>query len=163
MIKTYWQQLSPRERIMVVIGGGALLLTLIYLLIWQPLKQGIQKEQDNLALHVEQLSTMRQQAIEVRQLKRGAGGRQRVTDSSSLLSLVDRTATQRQIKASLNKIQPDGNDGVRLWLDSANFDQMMEWLNLLERQHGVYVTDISIEHDEIPGRVSSRILLRIVQ
>jgi general secretion pathway protein M len=163
MIKTYWQQISPRERIMLVIGAGAVTLTMLYLLIWLPLTNGIVREQQGILLHTEQLSTMQAQAIELRQLKGGSGNRQRVTDSSSLLSLVDRTATELRIKASLNKIQPDGNDGVRLWLDSANFDQMMQWLHQLEQQHGVYVTDISIEHAENPGRINSRILLRVTQ
>jgi general secretion pathway protein M len=104
---------------------------------------------------------MQSQAQELRDLKRGAGSRQRITDSSSLLSVIDRTAKKHQLKSTLQKAQPDGDNGVRLWLVNITFDQLIEWLDQLELEYGIYVSDIAIERDEVNGLVDSRILLRV--
>lgn len=164
MIKRYLQQLSRRERYLVLLAASAVAFTLLYLILWKPLQNGIERKRELLALQQEQIQTMREQVRDLRMIQgaKSRGG-QRVTDSSSLLSVIDRTAKQRRLKSTLQKAQPDGDDGVRLWLVNITFDQLIEWLNQLELEYGIYVSDIAIERDEIIGRVDSRILLRVTQ
>jgi len=42
----HWAQLAPRERIMVIVAGTALTLTLLFLLVWEPLVQTRQQRAD---------------------------------------------------------------------------------------------------------------------
>jgi general secretion pathway protein M len=161
MIKAYLQQLSPRERTMVILAGIAMITLLFYLALWAPLQKGIENKQRLVLLQQEQLKTMRAQAQDIRLAQNSSRSRQNITDSSSLLSVIDRTAKQEKIKSALQKAQPEGEDGVRLWLVDITFDRMIDWLNQLDLQYGIYVSDISIERDEKFGRVDSRILLRV--
>ncbi len=162
MIKTYWEQLSNRERWLVSLMSVVVLVSLFYFALWEPLQSGIVEKRKRVTAQTMQLQTMRQQAAEVEQLRRSSRGSQRkVSNSSSLLVIIERTSKQKGLKASLKKVQPDGEDGVRLWLEDVAFDQMIDWLKLLKQHHGIYIDDISVEAREAPGRVDSRILLRV--
>jgi len=161
MIKSYLQQLSARERNLVILAGVAVFAMLLYFVLWMPIQKGIENKHRLVALQEEQLKTMQKQALDFHATQGSSRNRQNVTDSSSLLSVIDRTAKQRKLKSTLQKAQPEGDDGVRLWLVDITFDQMIEWLNQLDLKYGIYVSDISIERDEKYGRVDSRILLRV--
>jgi general secretion pathway protein M len=162
MIKSYLKQLSPRERYLVILTACIVFSTLFYFALWQPMHKGIAQKRDHLKLQKTQLHSMQEQAQELRNAQRSSGKTpQRITNSSSLLSVIDRTAKQDQIKSTLQKAQPDGDNGVRLWMVNITFDQLIRWLDKLEREYGIYVSDIAIERDEVSGRVDSRILLRI--
>ena len=105
---------------------------------------------------------MKQQAAEVKQLKRSSkGGRRSTATKGSLLSIVERTAVQLNIRAALKNFKPEGQDGVTLQVENISFDQLVEWLKLLKQQYGIFVNDISVERREEAGRVDSRIMLRI--
>lgn len=39
-LQAYYQRLSPRERLLVGLAGGALLVVALYTLLWEPLEQG---------------------------------------------------------------------------------------------------------------------------
>ena len=161
MIKDYWKQLSTRERQLLILTGVVVMITLFYFSLWQPLQDGIDNNRKRLQAQSNQLQLIQQQAAEAQQLS-GSGKRRqgRVTDSSSMLAIIERTANQKKIKTALQKIQPEGQDGVRLWLEDIAFDQLIDWLSLLDTQHGIYVSDISLQRDDKPGRVDGRLLLR---
>jgi general secretion pathway protein M len=162
MIKSYLQQLSSRERYLVLGTGGVVLVILFYFALWAPLQEGIENKRRLVSLQEQQLDTMQEQARDIGITQRNSSSRsQNITDSSSLLSVIERTAKQRNLKSTLQKAQPEGNEGVRLWLVDITFDQMIEWLNQLDLEYGIYVSDITIERDEKYGRVDSRILLRV--
>lgn len=162
MIRDYFRQLSPRERYLVIVTAFIVLVTLFYFTLWQPMHKGIAQKRDHLKLQKTQLHSMQEQAQELRSAQRSTGkAPQRITSSSSLLSVIDRTAKQGQLKSTLQKAQPDGDDGVRLWMVNITFDQLIRWLDKLEREYGIYVSDIAIERNELSGRVDSRILLRV--
>jgi len=161
MIKSYLQQLSARERNLVILAGVAVFAMLFYFVLWSPIQKGIEDKRRLVTLQEEQLKTMQEQVQDIRMAQGSSRSRQNITDSSSMLSVIDRTAKQRKLKSTLQKAQPEGDDGVRLWLVDITFDQMIEWLNQLDLEYGIYVSDISIERDEKYGHVDSRLLLRV--
>jgi general secretion pathway protein M len=75
----------------------------------------------------------------------------------SLLSQVSRTAQQFGIKP--NRLQPEGNDAVSVWFDEVSFNDLIKWLDS-QSQSGMSVRQISIDREELPGRVNARIVLR---
>ena len=161
MMKEKWQQLTLREKRLVIITGVVVIITLVYFLIWEPLQDGIQTSQVRIKAQNATLLEMRDQAAEARQLmaaQRQAGGN---VGGSSLLVIIERTAQQKNIKSRLQKVQPEGQDGVRVWVENASFDTLMDWLALLENRNTIYVSEIIIERQKEPGRINSRILLRV--
>jgi general secretion pathway protein M len=161
-MKEKWQQLSIREKRLVIFTSIVVLITLVYFLIWEPLQDGIQTSRVRIKAQNDTLVQIRNLAAEARQLmaaQRQAGANTR--SSSSLLVIIERTAQEKNLKSRLQKVQPEGQDGVRVWIENASFDQLIEWLALLEKKNTIYVSEIIIERQKEPGRINSRILLRV--
>ena len=159
-MKEQWQQLSLREKRLVIITAIVVVVTLLYFMIWEPLQDGIQTSRVRVNAQANTLQQIREQASEAKQLRTtksrvGAGG------GGSLLVIIERTAQQKNLKSSLQKVQPEGQDGVRIWVENAAFDQLIDWLALLENKNTIYVSEIIIERQKEPGRINSRILLRV--
>lgn len=160
-MKEKWQQLSLREKRLVIITAIVVVITLVYFMIWQPLQDGIQTSQIRIKAQQQTLAQMQEQAAEARQLlaaQRQAGASR---SSGSLLVIIERTAQSKNLKSRLQKVQPEGDDSVRVWVENASFDQLIDWLALLENRNTIYVSEIIIERQKEPGRVNSRILLRV--
>jgi general secretion pathway protein M len=162
MMKEKWQQLSLREKRLAIITSIVAIITLVYFMIWEPLQDGIQTSRVRVKAQQDTLVQMREQAAEARQLlaaQRQAGANTR--SSSSLLVIIERTAQTKKLKSRLQKVQPEGQDSVRVWIENASFDQLIDWLALLENSNTIYVSEIIIDRQKEPGRVNSRILLRV--
>ena len=159
-MKEQWQQLSLREKRLVIITAIVVVVTLLYFMIWEPLQDGIQTSRVRVNAQANTLQQIREQASEAKQL-RTTKSRVGASGGGSLLVIIERTAQQKNLKSSLQKVQPEGQDGVRVWVENAAFDQLIDWLALLENKNTIYVSEIIIERQKEPGRINSRILLRV--
>ena len=156
-IRTYLDGLNPRERRTLIGGSITLLIFLLYQLVWAPIADGVTAMQDKVNKQQQDLLWMQQAAQEVRQFR--SGGRQRPRRSGSLLGSIERTARSSKLGESIRKVQPEGQNGVRMWLDGAVFDDVLAWLDGLQYQQGIMVSNISIERLSEQGRVNVRLLL----
>jgi len=159
-MKEKWQQLSLREKRLVIITTIVVVVTLVYFMIWEPLQDGIETSRVRVNAQTITLLQIREQAAEARQL-RATKSRTGTKGGGSLLVIIERTAQQKNLKSNLQKVQPEGQDGVRVWVENAAFDQLIDWLALLENKNTIYVSEIIIERQKEPGRINSRILLRV--
>jgi general secretion pathway protein M len=102
---------------------------------------------------------MEQAAVEANQLRSAAGA----TDGDehrSLLAVVDQTAKQSQLASAVKRIEPEGQELVRVSLERASFDDLVLWLGSLQRNFAVRVADVSIERQAETGRVNARLTLK---
>jgi len=157
-IETWLDGLNPRERRLVIGGGAVLLVFMLYQLTWAPFANGVANMQGKINKQQQDLIWMQQAAEEVRSLQGGSGGRQTV-HSGSLLGLIEKTARQRGLGSSIRKVQPEGQSGVRMWLDKVAFDAVLTWLDELQTKQGVVVTSFTAESINQPGRVNIRMLV----
>ena len=159
-MKEQWQQLSLREKRLVIITAIVVVVILMYFMIWEPLRDGIETSRVRVKAQTNTLQQIRAQAAEAKQLRalKSRGG---TRGGGSLLVIIERTAQQKNLKSNLQKVQPEGQDGVRVWVENAAFDQLIDWLALLENKNTIYVSEIIIERQKEPGRINSRILLRV--
>lgn len=160
-MKEKWQQLSSRERRLVLIMASVLIVTVFYFGLWQPLQDGIERTRLRVKAQQVQLQDIQRQAAEARQLRANKRGGANVRNSSSLLVVIERTAQRKNFKSYLRKVQPEGSAGVRVWVDNAPFDTLIDWLAQLAIKNKVYVSEISVEKQKDPGRVNGRILLQV--
>ena len=100
---------------------------------------------------------MQQAAVEAKQLRGAAvgGGAGR-----SLLAVVDQTSKQSQLGSAVKRIQPDGQDLVRVSLEQASFDDLVLWLGDLQKAYGVSVVDAAIDRQSDAGRVNAHLTLK---
>ncbi len=160
-MKEWWSGLQARERKTLMAGGVALVITLLYFGLWDPFQSNLKRMEQAVEKNQALLLWMERSAAEVKQLTRakaGSGGRSAA--ARSLLALVDQTAKRGRLGVALKRVEPEGKDAVRVWLEQASFDDMMSWLIKLEQKNGVIVENITVDRQDAPGRVNARIRLK---
>jgi general secretion pathway protein M len=151
MIRTWWSARTARERTVVSVGAALVALALLWAMVLNPLTlrraelERAVPEQRALLAWMESLPT-------------GSGNDTRATQGS-LFAVVDRSARSTALAGTLSRIQPEGADTVRVWFDETPFNDLVTWLALLEREHGVRVTAVAVDRTATPGRVSARVTL----
>jgi general secretion pathway protein M len=151
------QARSARER--QVLAGAALLLAalLLYLLAWEPLAQREHELAARIAQQRTQLAWLVDAASEARTLTRRARVPE-AQDGASLLSVIDRSAAQAGLGAALQRLAPEGDQGVRVWLDDASYAATLQWLDALGG-YGIHVVSVQMEGHATRGRITARLLL----
>jgi general secretion pathway protein M len=89
---------------------------------------------------------------------RALGDRQ----GKSLLALADASAREAGLQSALRRVEPVGERNVRVGFESANFDQLAQWLELLAGRYGIEAIEFSAERAEGIGLVDARVTLRDV-
>jgi general secretion pathway protein M len=156
-VKEWFTGLAPRERAMVSIAAVVVVLALVYAVAWGPLASSVNRLQQSVEEQQALKQWMQQSAAEVNQLRGAAGASD---DHRSLLAVVDQTSKQSQLGPAVKRIEPDGQELVRVSLEQASFDDMVTWLGSLQRSYGVSVADVSIDRQADSGRVNARITLK---
>lgn len=157
-MKAWWSGLAANERRIVLLGGGVLFVALLYAMVWLPLQKQHQQLTEELSEQRANLTWIQANAAEARSLQAARPG-VRPVSGQSLLGLVDQTARGNQLADAVKRIQPDGNNAVRVWLEGAAFDTLSQWLGQLEQRHGIRVESLNLERNEAPGRVTARLTL----
>ena len=154
------EQLSPRERRTVVGGGAALILVVLYFGIWLPLTDKMDALGRSVMQKRQDVAWMRQAAAEVRQLKGTSAASSTASGSRSLLGVINQTARPLLKGAVVKRVEEEQRDSVRVWIEQTAFDDLMRWLDLLERRHGVTISSLVIDRQDQPGRVNVRLIVR---
>jgi general secretion pathway protein M len=156
-LKQWFNALPQKERWMVSGAGLLIFTTLFYLIVWEPVHVGLQTEQQKQQSQKEILLWMQQAAAEVKTL-RASGSRSTIRDKNKPTTLViEQAINNAGLKPSVNKIESSGNNGARVTLNEASFNQILVWLNTLATHNGIHVVSANIERGSKPGRANARL------
>lgn len=147
-IINWWASLQPREQRLVSVASVAVVIGAFYWLIWQPLHQANERQQQKVQAAQRQLTEL-QQALP--QLK--ASGGAKVRSSGSLSQIISNSA--RSAGVSVSRMQPQ-NEQLTLVLDDLSFEQLLGWLHSLQYQHGITVINLDVANTDTPGIVRVR-------
>lgn len=152
-----YQALEVREQRILAAGGIVVLVTVLYLAVWEPLIGLRQKARDELD---QARATAERLEILAAQLGSESGERPTAVlgAGQSLLSVVDQAGKTGTLAKPLSRIQPDGDDTVRVWLEAVPFDALVRWIDELEKRYAIVVTTAEIE-SESAGVVNARLSL----
>ncbi len=149
----WWQGLEPRERRLLAAGAVVAAAMLGWAWVWQPLAAGRAAlraqiaEQRALRVWLEALP----RAIPVNVPAAAAG-------TSSLLRVVDETLRAAGMAASIERIDPEGTERVRVWLRAAPFDSLVGWLEQLVLTAGLEIEEAEISREQnATGQVTARL------
>lgn len=150
--KTWYQALPSRDA--AIVRGLAVVasLCLVYLWIWVPVENYRASAQAKLQSEMTLHRTLKENAYKVSGAKQNGA-----PVGQSVLAIVNSTSRAKDIK--LSRFEPEGENGLRIWLDKVKFDDVVDWLDLLENEQGVRVTQINIDKVE-PGTVNLRAVLQ---
>lgn len=150
----YGQQ--PREKLYMICGATALVILIIYLSLWQPLTSSVARLDESVAQQRQDLLWMQAASGSVRQLQQNSQSRM---SSRSMLAVVDQAITTANLKAGLQRMEPDGQNTVKLWLNKSPFDQIIAMLGQLEQGQGIAVQTVAMTSADGAGLVDARITL----
>ena len=155
----WYENLQARERLMVTGAGLLVIVTLFYLLLWEPLYDGLEMEQQKLKNQQNIIGWMQQAAVEARGL-RASGVRTSNRNRNTPVSLaVEQTIGNSGLKSKLAKLESSGKDSARVRLNQVSFNQMIIWINNLESSYGISTSSLSIDRTDKAGIVNARINL----
>lgn len=157
-LKEYWLKLESRERMILCVGTLLVCLILFYAIIWQPWHKAI----SNMQVSVQSLRTnlvwIKQQAELV---ENGGASAQSITKgvNQSLLSVIEQTAKTTKVKKAIQQMVPGRTQNeVRVVLEEADFNLWVKWVDLLFKQYGVQIKQLTAERDEdVPNIAEIRV------
>ncbi len=157
-MKDWFMQLEPRERLLISCAAGMLVFALVIMLGIRPLVAGAERGEQLVADKQVLLSDLNQAAERLGPQTSGAtpsnsGNRQ------SLVVLVDQTTRNHGLSGNLKRNQPDGANSIRLRLENAPFDALVQWLSELQNRHGLGAASANIDTAQAPGRVNCNLVL----
>jgi type II secretory pathway component PulM len=79
--------------------------------------------------------------------------------NESLVVLIDRTARECGLGASLTGQTPNGDNGIRVRLEQAEFDKLVVCLGSLQQSHSVNIESANIDRTAKPGFVNASLVL----
>jgi len=149
-LKIMFLQLSGREQRLVIISAIFVLVAIFYWGIWSPLNTSIERGQTTVKNQTELLAWVQKNANRAVQLRSSGGNK--ASFSGSLPQAVNQSASR--MKIAISRMQPQG-DELQVWIDQAPFNDVLSWLQSLEKT-GVSILDIDIAESDLPGQVKIR-------
>lgn len=157
-LKDWFYSLKPSERLLVNAGAVLVGLVAVYVLALGPFYGAVNARADRVAKKEGDLAWMRSIAGEV--LTLGANAPASATPSNeSLVVLIDRAARECGLSSSLTGQTPTGDTGIRVRLESAEFDKLMVCLSNLQLVHAVAIESATIDRTAKPGFVNASLVL----
>jgi general secretion pathway protein M len=136
LLRQYWQQLSSKDRralSLLAIAGGFLLVIYGALLPSYEFQQNSQQQYREQAELLHWLGAQKAQVASLNNTTRKREG--------SALSQINQTAKQHSL--TIQRIQPQADDSIKVWLESMAFDNSVQWLEALDRD-GVSLRELNI-------------------
>ena len=158
-LRQRFEVLPSNDRRALLIMGAALAITVLYFsLSWTRdyqqaaivRYQDINEDSRWITLNLPQ----------IRMLANAASQPSNVAGAATDASLINRATTSaKPFGVVFKRFQPEGETGLRLWIDGAEFDQLIRWVAALEQQ-GIQLDQLDIDkQSKQVGVVDARVLL----
>lgn len=154
-LRARYDALQPREQTLVGIAAAMLIAALLYSAIWQPLARARKQLTEELASARDVATQLAQAEAEVRSAAPQSAPV--VGSDVSLLTAVDQATKNGTLKKPPARLQPDGEDAARIWLEDVEFEVLLRWMFELQSRYGVTLDVVDIEKRETPGLVNARL------
>jgi len=151
-VNNWYSQLAAKDQLIVKVLSICIFVALLFAWIWLPVANGYTQAMKDYQTEMKFHRKMKENAYLF-----ASGDLSQASDGGSILSTVNNTAKVKNIQ--LKRFEPDGSNGLRIWLDQVDFNSVIDWLELLEATRGIKVEQISIDK-VAPGIVNVRAVLQ---
>lgn len=149
----WFTALQERERRAVIAGAAALAALLLVGGVLMPLHAAATAAEQRRDKARRDLQWMRANAPQIH----SGAAQMRQQSGEPPVVLVDRTAREAGLASAIRGTQPSGSAGVRVQLEAAPFDTMINWLGVLDRRYGLAVESITIDRAARTGTVNANV------
>jgi general secretion pathway protein M len=158
MMHERFEQLAPRERLLVSVCAALVLFTLVWTFVVQPViaaRAGLLERVDSKQIQLVSFQSLAANAVTNRGAQRSNAA---ARSNDSVVVIIDRATRNRELSQYLKRNQPDGQMGVRLRFENAPFDQLMSLLGELQNNYGMITSNASFDSVGT-GMVNSSLVL----
>ena len=156
-LNRWFHSITKKEQWIVSGTAVFVVITLFFLIVWEPLHQGLESEKLKQTTQSKNLMWMQKAEAEVKALRK-AGTRADIRDKNKPTTLViEQAINNAGLKANIDKIESSGKNGARVILNEVSFNQMLVWLNTLAKHNGIHVTSANIERTSATGKTNARL------
>jgi len=154
-IRDWYSKLQVREQRIVLVGGIVVVLLLVFGGVLLPLQAAASRAERRADTRREDLEWMHRHATEGRD---GAAQVHADTGEAPVV-LVNRIGSESGLATAFRGTQPSGVTGVRVQLEAAPFDAMIQWLDTLEQRYGLSIETITVDRTGKTGVVNASVTL----
>ena len=154
-LKIKINSLKPRERWLVICSLILLSATVVYGLAFYPLYSAINNRTARITQKQQDIVWLRSMAGQL-----GALGNSQLTNSSkneSLVKLIADSVVGSKLASALTGQIPNGQQSVKAQFENANFNDLIIWVDQLQKSQGIQVAEASITETPQAGQVNASI------
>jgi general secretion pathway protein M len=152
----HFSRFNRREQTTMLVGGIAVLLYIFWIAVLSPLQA--QRDNQVLANATTTQSLGRVQMLAAQILQARNQGALASAGSENISRLID--ASLQANGLTMSGFQPGTAGEVRVRLDRAPFESLLQWLYDVEFKHNIVVRDLSIASTNDPGQVTVNIRMQ---
>ncbi len=149
-MKAWFDNLQPRERLILLGGVAAVLVIAAFL--------GVMRLHTQTEVLREAVAAKQRMLVDLTRVGVRPAGPAPAANNQTLVVVIDGSAREHGIVLSTRR--PDGPDGVQVAFSSVPFDMLLEWLVALDKQSSVAVEAASFTTAKQKGIVNGQLTLR---
>lgn len=135
-VREAWQARTARERLLLGVMAGLLLVVLIWLGVIAPLNRWVADSAARRDAALAQLAQVRTDAAQISAARAGEGG-----SAGDLANLLTETAVQAGVTVA--RSQPEGAGDLTVFIEGGQPAQVFGWIATLRQSHGVGVASLT--------------------
>lgn len=150
-LQIFWQARNPRERSILQVGAGILLIAVLYGFIWQPGEKARARYAKSIPVLRAQLARMRVQSSEIKRLQQDATPS---LDSAHLRQDILSSATRNRLRDNVHSLTVSSAGEIHLLMQNVPFDGWIQWLSTLQRENRLRLTGATLQESTPSGGVT---------
>ena len=148
----YYRAQTPRDQAVLVAVAALAVVALYVVLLFRPARDWRDTSAARYERETELLTYMR-----ANQRRLQASGSPESGGAQSLLTIVGDVARGQQLQ--LSRFQPESEGSVTVVMDDEEFDKIVRFVDVLEREHGLAMRQVTIDR-KAAGRASARLVIQ---
>lgn len=158
-MKDRWQNLSLRDKQMLVVGGIAVILFLLYEIIWSPLSNANNSLRSRIQQSQDTLRSMKNADQLIEHLLKQSKEK-RTETTQSILGAMQTEINHSPFASHVTQLRQAENDSVQFNLSKVDFDQLLVFLTSVWKKYGFIVSQITVMPTGTPGEVTVDIVMK---
>jgi general secretion pathway protein M len=150
-----YSSLTDRDQFAINMLSLFALALFVFFLIVQPSKQYSQSSQAHYQSSQQSFAWMQANQAQVANLSSQLNQR---APGQSLLGIANESSKSYQL--SFKRYQPVADNGLSLWLEAVRFNDLVLWIERLDKDYGIIVKEIAIDREQQLGLVNVRLVLQ---
>ncbi len=144
MIKEYLNSLSVRERSLISIMLGLLVLVLLYMAVYRPIVDA-RDESARILRNAEAVYSTVKQAVVAVSSRQGSEKQTSTTTENTQPIRIRVAVAARENNVSVSRIQPDQQGNLTLWIENVSTQDFYVWLTELYSKDGIKPSKVSLQ------------------